>query len=184
MKQDHRVRITKMLLRDSFLDLLAAKPVAKITVKELCEKADVNRATFYAHYADIFALYEEVERDLAQTIMDSLNNASPDHSFAAFSNAICRIIVENEQSCRAIFGEHSDPDFPLRIVETLRQHSIELWRLDYPDLSEKELNRFYTFMANGCLAVVRAWVIGDMAESPEDIARFIERMTNGGLASL
>ena len=48
MKQDHRVRLTKLLLREAFLDLLVEKPVAKITVKELCEQANVNRATFYA----------------------------------------------------------------------------------------------------------------------------------------
>ena len=52
MKQDHRVRLTKLLLREAFLDLLVEKPVAKITVKELCEQANVNRATFYAHYRD------------------------------------------------------------------------------------------------------------------------------------
>ena len=39
-------------------------------------------------------------------------------------------------------------------------------------------------MANGCLAVVRSWVQSDMADSPEDIARFIEKMTDSGLAAL
>ena len=40
MKQDHRVRLTKMMLRDSFFDLMQEKPVGKITVKELCDKAE------------------------------------------------------------------------------------------------------------------------------------------------
>ena len=41
MKQAHRIRLTKLLLREAFLDLLVEKPVAKITVKELCEQANV-----------------------------------------------------------------------------------------------------------------------------------------------
>lgn len=184
MKQDHRVRLTKMLLQDSFLDLLAHKPVAKITVKELCEKAEVNRATFYAHYRDIFNLYEEIERGLAQTIMHSLSTTMAERSLSTFSTEICRIIVANERSCRAIFGEYSDPEFPLRIVETLREGSIALWRDERPSASEAELDRFYTFMANGCLAVVRAWVQNDMAESPDSIAAFIQKMTDAGLAGL
>lgn len=39
-------------------------------------------------------------------------------------------------------------------------------------------------MANGCLAVIRSWVRNDMADSPQDIARFIEKMTDYGLAAL
>ena len=184
MKQDHRIRLTKLLLREAFLDLLVEKPVAKITVKELCEQANVNRATFYAHYRDLFDLHEEIERELAHTIMRSLSTTLPDQSLSAFSNEICRIIVDNERSCQAIFGEHGDPEFPLRVVETLRESSIALWRRQRPDLPEAELDRLYTFMANGCLAVIRSWVRNDMADSPQDIARFIEKMTDYGLAAL
>ncbi|MEG0072693.1 MAG: TetR/AcrR family transcriptional regulator C-terminal domain-containing protein [Raoultibacter sp.] len=184
MKQDHRVRITKMLLREGFIDLLEEKPVSKITVKELCEKVGVNRATFYAHYHDIYALYEEIERELAQNIMHSLSTTLPRDLLSAFSNEICAIVVENERSCQAIFGEYGDPDFPLRVVETLRESSLSLWRDERPDLSEVELNRFYTFMSNGCLAVIRSWVQNDMKESPEEIARFIEKTTSNGLAAL
>ncbi|GAA6487629.1 TetR/AcrR family transcriptional regulator [Gordonibacter urolithinfaciens] len=184
MKQDHRIRLTKLLLREAFLNLLVEKPVAKITVKELCEQANVNRATFYAHYRDLFDLHEEIERELAHTIMRSLSTTLPDQSLSAFSNEICRIIVDNERSCQAIFGEHGDPEFPLRVVETLRESSIALWRRQRPDLPEAELDRLYTFMANGCLSVIRSWVRNDMADSPQDIARFIEKMTDSGLAAL
>ena len=184
MKQDHRVRLTRLLLRDAFLSLLLEKPVTKITVKELCEKAAVNRATFYAHYHDIYALYEEIEHELAQTIMQSLNTTEPGQSFSAFSIDICKLMVENKQSCQAIFGEYGDPAFPQRIVETLRKNSLELWQKDHPDLSLVELNRFYTFIANGCLAVVRSWVHGGMDETPEEIAHFIEKITDISLSSL
>ena len=42
--------------------------MAKITVKELCEQANVNRATFYAHYRDLFDLHEEIERERAREL--------------------------------------------------------------------------------------------------------------------
>lgn len=183
-KQDHRVRLTKMMLRSGFLDLLKEKPLPKITVKELCEQVGVNRATFYAHYRDLYDLSDEIERELSQMIMRSLATTLPEKSIRGFSNEICRIIVENEQSCRAIFGEHGDRDFPLRLVETLRESTIALWKQEHPDLSEDDLSCFYTFLANGCLAVVRAWVQGGMRQSPEEIALFIEKMSDAGLAGL
>ena len=184
MKQDHRVRLTKMLLRDSFLDLMQQKPVGKITVKELCDKAAVNRATFYAHYADIYGLYDEIEHDLAQTIMLSLGSTMADSSLKDFSRDICRIIAENEKLCLAFFGEYSDPELLMRIVDTFRERSIAMWNQARPGLERLELDRFYTFMAHGCLAIIRSWVQSGMRESSEDVARFIEKMANSGLAAL
>ena len=51
-KESRRVKMTKMLLNESFLKFLAEKPLAHITIKEICEAADVNRSTYYAHYTD------------------------------------------------------------------------------------------------------------------------------------
>ena len=49
MKTDARVRYTKMRIREAFLQCLRKKPVNKVTVKELCQLAVINRATFYTH---------------------------------------------------------------------------------------------------------------------------------------
>ena len=49
MKTDARVKYTKMVLKKALLELMQHKPVNKITVKEICERAELNRATFYAH---------------------------------------------------------------------------------------------------------------------------------------
>ena len=63
-KQDARVRYTKMMIRSSFIELLREKPVAKVSVTELCERAGINRATFYAHYADPSDLLRSIEEEI------------------------------------------------------------------------------------------------------------------------
>lgn len=45
MKTDARVKYTKMVLKKALLELMQHKPVNKITVKEICERAELNRAT-------------------------------------------------------------------------------------------------------------------------------------------
>jgi AcrR family transcriptional regulator len=52
MKQTRKTKYTQMVLKDSLVELMKNKPISEITVKEICEKADVNRTTFYAHYHD------------------------------------------------------------------------------------------------------------------------------------
>ena len=55
---DPRIRRTRMLLHQAFLDLVKRKPFEEISVQDLTEAATVNRATFYAHYSDKYALLE------------------------------------------------------------------------------------------------------------------------------
>ena len=71
-KMDARKRYTQMVLKQSFLKLLKEKPVNKITVKEVCALAQLNRATFYAHYSDCFALMESIENELIDAFEKSL----------------------------------------------------------------------------------------------------------------
>ena len=71
-KMDARKRYTQMVLKQSFLKLLKEKPVNRITVKEVCALAQLNRATFYAHYSDCFALMESIENELIDAFEKSL----------------------------------------------------------------------------------------------------------------
>ena len=53
IKNNQRTRLSKILLKNALMDLLGEKgSVAKISVRELCERADLNRSTFYAHYSE------------------------------------------------------------------------------------------------------------------------------------
>ena len=65
-KTDARIRYTQSVLKQVLLSFLKEKPMNKITVKEVCERAGLNRATFYAHYSDCFALLESIEEDLLE----------------------------------------------------------------------------------------------------------------------
>ncbi|MCM1262856.1 MAG: TetR/AcrR family transcriptional regulator C-terminal domain-containing protein [Butyrivibrio sp.] len=63
-KESRRVKMTKMLLNESFLKFLAEKPLARITIKEICEDADVNRSTYYAHFTDPYDQLKKLESDI------------------------------------------------------------------------------------------------------------------------
>ncbi|MCF2643261.1 TetR/AcrR family transcriptional regulator [Roseburia hominis] len=63
-KENRRVKMTKMLLNESFLKFLAEKPLARITVKEICEDAGVNRSTYYAHFTDPYDQLKKLESDI------------------------------------------------------------------------------------------------------------------------
>ena len=70
---DRRIRYTKQVLKDSLFELMKCTPVENITVKELCARADINRATFYAHYDTLTALLEEIEVEKSRELFETLN---------------------------------------------------------------------------------------------------------------
>ena len=63
-KLDHRSRVTRMLIRRAFTDLLGQKPIESISVKELCAAAGINRGTFYGHYQDLYDLRRQMEEEM------------------------------------------------------------------------------------------------------------------------
>ncbi len=68
MTSDRRIQYTKKAIKESFLKLLNQHHIEKISVKALCIDADINRATFYRHYKDIYDLFEDIKKELFDEI--------------------------------------------------------------------------------------------------------------------
>lgn len=69
---DLRVQRTRRSIINAFLELRTKKPLEKITVKELSEKALINKATFYQHFSDIYELSETLEDEVIEAIFNSI----------------------------------------------------------------------------------------------------------------
>ena len=71
---DRRIEKTKHSICNAFIELRSRKPLERITVKELCESAQINKTTFYSHYVDIFDLSEQIESDVISDIIRNLHS--------------------------------------------------------------------------------------------------------------
>ena len=69
MKQNRKTKYTEEIIKKTYISLLLANPEQRVTVKELCASADINRGTFYLHYQDIFALQQELEQEAMQKLL-------------------------------------------------------------------------------------------------------------------
>ena len=71
---DIRIEKTKTAIHNTFLELRSKKPLEKITIKELCEKAQINKSTFYSHYKDIYDLSDQLETDVVASVIEAIPN--------------------------------------------------------------------------------------------------------------
>ena len=65
---------SKKSIFDAFVNLRSKKELRKITVKELCEKALINKSTFYTYYEDMFDLSDKIESEVVDGIVSTISN--------------------------------------------------------------------------------------------------------------
>ena len=66
---NRKSKMVKRALKDALLDLLEERPLTSVSVRGLCDLADINRSTFYAYYEDIYALVAEMEDDFLSHVV-------------------------------------------------------------------------------------------------------------------
>ena len=67
-KENQRIMLTKRLVQDALIILLRTTDISKISIRELCEKAGINRTTFYNHYGSQYDVLKDI---LAHEYMDN-----------------------------------------------------------------------------------------------------------------
>jgi AcrR family transcriptional regulator len=97
MKENQRVRLTKKMLQDSLIWLLPNKSIHKISVREICDNAEINRSTFYKYYGSQYDLLKDMENEVLLQIDGYLNVSKdqPDYDVLALTRiaVYCRKIL-------------------------------------------------------------------------------------------
>jgi len=121
---DPRVKRTRALLQQSFTELLAEESFKSITVQSITERAEVNRATFYAHFPDKFALLKESIRQAFQQELEkrtlSTCHYSDDNLFALIM-AVFEFTAQSGKHCKS-----TDSQFEVLVEAQVKQQVQEL----------------------------------------------------------
>ena len=103
LTESRRTRYTRKAMQDALIDLMRERPLGSITIKALCEQADVNRSTFYAHYDSIEELLHDIEDETMAWVTTALDQLLMQPDAAGVEHVIehiCRYIADNRTICR------------------------------------------------------------------------------------
>ena len=184
-KEDRRVRRTRKILTQALTELLQVKQINEISVKELTDLADMNRGTFYLYYKDIFDMLEKIEDAMFERLNEII--ALRDHEDVTVQARpilldLFRFIDENKEMCRVLLSPNGDMNFLHRLNEVVREKCLQYYQASGPDVSENEFDYRYSFVVFGCAGIIRAWVMRNCSESPEEMADLTSRIIlSGGL---
>ncbi len=173
MKTDARVRYTRKMIQEAFLDILKDKPVSKITVTEICDKAAINRGTFYKHYQDSYDLLEKIELEGLQEFDKMLASIQATGAHAAVV-AILNALQNNCQLIQALNTPIEKQQFIQQLAKCcLNYMGHWLEPLPQNNGSVVKRNSGFMFLAGGCNGVIQWWLQNGMQEPPEEIANYI-----------
>jgi len=168
-KEDRRVRKTKKALREGLAELLMEKSIQHITVRELTDKADVHRSTFYANFNDIYDLYKQMEDVAIEEISDILSEICTSDA-KTFLGVLLRYISDNKQVCRLTLGQNVNSTFFHRISTLLKDVCITCWQREHNlQSTADELAYYAEFFLSGSLGVIGEWVTNNFEQSIEEL---------------
>lgn len=142
---DRRTRYTRMFIREAFYELLREKGFAKLTVSDLCKRAQINRGTFYLHYEDKYVLLN--------ALIDEALDAEP--LLDGNTAAMCQRAPANDEF-RLLYQDPAT--FPLVVARVIARGETEAVPkiMAKTGLDEKEARLLFIYGANGNLAVNQA----------------------------
>ena len=173
---DNRVRYTKMVLQQALLKILQNKHIDRVTIKELCDEAKVNRGTFYLHYATPNDLLIEIEQ---QFIKENMAMFSPyfDGGYeTSYIAGLFASILKNRDLCRIIMGKNGNPRFVERIQQMVRPYVVDGWCKEFPEYKREYLDYVYDFIFAGSMRLILNWIEDNKGLSTADLAKRLDRL--------
>ncbi|MCD7805820.1 MAG: TetR/AcrR family transcriptional regulator [Lachnospiraceae bacterium] len=144
---DIRVKKTRESITNAFLELRSRRPLEKITVKELCEKAMINKSTFYSHYTDVYDLSEQLENEVVESVLSNLT-VPADFKTSEFVSELFYAL----HSCDRLINILFSGDRQARLLAVLKPQLQKLFLpyfLEHTDSPEKA-GILLNFSINGC----------------------------------
>lgn len=179
---DKRILKTKKKLTSTLLNLIEEKKIKKITVLELCKKANINRTTFYKYYTDIDDLVTKIEESLLLDLKNNITDIKRNY-LISYINKTIETIKNHKEIYGKLLSPNGDKTFLKKILFLVHDQSIIEWQRILKKASNEDLENIYKFIVDGSVGIIENWINKDCKEEPITIANFINKLCMSGLSS-
>lgn len=174
---DRRAKMTRELLKQSLIELMKDRPIHEISIKKICETADINRSTFYHHYDSQFDLFNDILNDVGSDITQIVkshqlsSNWMKDILDDAFT-----YIEDRREMFLVILSENSG----FSVGETLTSY-VERFINMTSEPSNEIVNYCTQFATAGMTSVVWKWLNHENRMPAKDLANMVAALLTPSL---
>ncbi|MDZ4992520.1 TetR family transcriptional regulator [Clostridium perfringens] len=174
-KNNKRFQENERKIQEVFIKLLDTHDINHITVREICEKAKINRSTFYAHYKDVYDLLDKLEKSMNQKLISQYDSTELDEILfkkEKFFIPFLEFISKNRTFYKTCLKKRNN--FPIEEgFEPLWNRVVKPNCLKIGIISEDEMMYYFVYFQAGITMILRRWVANGCKESPQQISNYI-----------
>ena len=183
-KENRKIRYTKMVIRDSLMELMKSNSILKIAIKDICELADISRSTFYSHYKDQYDLLRQIEQETLaylEELLEKYDDKSSGRDFTLMIEEVLNYIATNT-SVQVLLSEHGDINFPKQLFRNTNLQKRITGFFPKKMREDETTICYYVFVLNGCIGLIQHWLKNDMNVPVTKLARMIQKWTEQQVA--
>lgn len=183
-KNNQRTRLSKLMFKNALMDLLKEKgDIHKVSVRELCECADLNRSTFYAHYNEPQDLLKELEDEIIESTEEHLRKIGEENEIGAqkYILSFLQYIRENDKVFRTLLINAADPQFKSRFMQHSIIKFIENLEITFKDSTEQYI---FSYILHGSTGIILQWLRSNYATDENIICELLFSINKSALMNL
>ena len=182
MKREYRNSIrTKKLIRAAFAELIGEKKrISNISVSELSERADIAKSTFYNHYDDVYAIADEMMREIADglnLIIDAMESDET-NDYRLYVKSIFAFIKENEFIYRNLADSPDAVYFIGKIKQVITKRVFSNVASPYLSKNKNERQVQINFLVHACVDTMVDYFRGDINLTFDEFEKVILAILN------
>lgn len=157
-KANLKVINTKRKLSKSLISLLTSKSITEIDVSELCEKAGINRTTFYKHYTSLYHLLDELIVQFFKKIETLFLSLSSGENTASKVAYLLKYLKQNREFVTIIMNNNSFSSISERLIQLNFICNLINSNIQYRKNAYVSEDYYVDFIISGWIAAIRRWV--------------------------
>ncbi|MEW5939575.1 MAG: TetR/AcrR family transcriptional regulator [Chloroflexota bacterium] len=179
VKNDRRSQRTRQALGDAFIELLMEKGYEAVSIKDIIERANVGRSTFYAHYADKDELFaSQFERMITALIQHTPPEASDGNPF--FPSLGLFQHVQQQWKLYKILSWESN-SLHVQHLQKVISERVEERLLETGRAFDAPVPVLANFLAGSLLSLLKWWLDNKMTYSPEQMDEMFRKLALPGV---
>ena len=181
-KENQRIALTKKLLQEGLLRLLAVKTLDSISVTELCKESGINRATFYNHYSSPQDLLNDIADRLTAQLLQLIGNVKTADDATKQLEHICEFFRERADTILSLNRCHADTKITNALYELNLNFQTHHLTTKYPEhVTPNRLHLIAVFFYTGCYNILLEWISKDLPMPAEEVATLMLHLASDNL---
>ena len=181
---DRRVQRTQKNIRNALISLLSEKELSRITVKELSDKADINRKTFYSYYSGIDDILDKIEDEIVEKLLAIIRDydfRSSDFDAYALFCSLNQIINDDFELYQSLIFSNNYDFLLIKVKNAIKKTLLERYA---PKINAQNnlLGLYAEYVASGIVSMYIEWFHSDNSVSLEELAKAASDITLFGFS--